>query len=182
MQLDSFYELELKALLTEEKYNSLLELLSKNYTKVNDDIIYNKRYRPGDIRLRYSNRVYELVKKELLTDIASKKIVFKFEDKEEFEAMQDVFDSLQLQSDPISLKHNQEFHFPIEQYAYTICLQDIKNFTYFIEIKIQVDDENFLVHELNIKSIFKKLNLEPTSPKELSNEITKYILKNKKLL
>ncbi len=182
MQIDSFYELELKALLTKEQYDFLLTYLSKDYTKLDDDVVYNKRYRPGDIRLRYSNRVFELVKKELINEYVCKKTVFSFDNKDDFDKMQDVFDNLQLLSEPTSIKHNQDFKFILDGFNYIVSLQDIKNFTYFIEIKIQIDDENFIIHEMNIKSIFKRLNLEPINPKEFSNLIAQYILKNKKLL
>ena len=99
MHIDSYYEVELKALLTKEQYDSLLTYLSKDYIKIDDDIVYNKRYRPGDIRLRYSNRVFELVKKELINEYVCRKTVFSFDNKDDFDKMQDVFDNLQLNSD-----------------------------------------------------------------------------------
>ncbi len=182
MHIDSFYELELKSLLTKEEYDFLLADLSKDYIKLDDDIVYNKRYRPGDIRLRHSNRVFELVKKDLINEYVCKKTVFSFDNKDDFDKMQDVFDNLQLISEPTSIKHNQDFRFDLDGYNYIISLQDIKDFTYFIEIKIQIDDENFILHEMNIKSIFKRLNLKPINPKEFSTLIAQYVLKNKKLL
>ncbi len=183
MQIESFYEIELKALLKKEQYEKLSELLQKEYTKINDDVIHSTRYRPGDIRLRYSNRIFELVHKSGdPTCIFRKETKMSFDNKEDLDKMKDMFDELSLQTDPPWIKHKQEFEIELDGSKYTICLQDIKDFSYILEVEYLSDDENYILHERNIRSIFKKLKVEPIDPKDFNDRISRYIVANRKWL
>jgi uncharacterized protein YjbK len=55
-QPDSFYEIELKSLLTKEQYEQLSKILPEKMKKINEETIHTTRYRPGDIRLRHSDK------------------------------------------------------------------------------------------------------------------------------
>ena len=70
----------------------------------------------------------------------------------------------------------------MEEFKYIIYLQDIKDFAYVLEVEYLSEDENSLIHERNIRSIFKRLNVEPIDPKDFNDRISRYITANKKLL
>ena len=181
--LESFYEIELKALLTEQKYNELSELLLKDYFKINDDVIHSTRYRPGDITLRFSNKIFELVQKSGdPTNIIRKETKLSFENKEDFDKMKNIFDDLKIQGDQTSIIHKQEFQIQLEDYNYIICLQDTKDFAKILKVEYLSEDENYIFHERNIRTVFKRLNVDPIDPKEFNDKITRYIMANKKLL
>ena len=183
MVMESFYEIELKALITKEQYEKFSETLPKEYTKINDDLIHSTRYRPGDIRLRYSNRIFELVHKSGdPTYIVRKETKLSFDNKEDFDKMCDLFNELNLQQDPPWVKLKQEFEIQLDGFKYIICLQNIKDFAYIIEVEYLSETEDYIVHERNIRSIFKRLNIEPIDPKDFNDRITKYIVANKKWL
>ena len=64
---ETFYEIELKSLLTKKQYDQISKELSKNpdMKKINEDKIHTTRYRrvgsgPEDVRLRHSNKIIEL--------------------------------------------------------------------------------------------------------------------------
>jgi len=182
-EFESFYEIELKALLSKDQYDSLSELLNKYYVKVNDDVIHTTRYRPGDVRLRYSNRIFELVCKDGdPTKICRKELKLSFESKDEYDKMFDIFTELKLQSDPSWIKHKQEFEYDLDGQKYIICLQDIKNFAYVLEVEILTIEPNMPLHEKNIRTIFANLKVQAIDPKEFNDKITRYIWQNKKWL
>lgn len=63
-QPSSFYEIELKALLSEEQYHRLYFELPQKMRMINEETIHTTRYRPGDIRLRHSDKTLEIVCKD----------------------------------------------------------------------------------------------------------------------
>jgi hypothetical protein len=182
-EFESFYEIELKALLSKDQYESLSELLNKYYVKINDDVIHTTRYRPGDVRLEYSNRIFELICRDVdVSKICRKELKLSFDTKEEFDNMVDIFKELKLQTDSAMETHKQDFEYILDDIKYIICLQDIKNFAYVLEVEVLTDEPNTPLHEKNIRTIFANLKVQAIDPKEFNDKITRYIWQNKKWL
>lgn len=183
MHTETFYEIELKALITKEQYDKFSEILPKEYTKVNDDLIHSIRYRPGDIRLRYSNRIFELVHKTGQENkICKKETKIYFDNVDEFNNMKSIFSDLKILCDAEINIHKQDYEILLDEFRYIICLQNIKDYAYVLEVEYLNEDENYLIHERNIRSIFKRLNIQPIDPKEFNDRLTRYLLVNKKWL
>ena len=71
----SFYEIELKAILTPEDYQRLYDELPQRMRLINEETIHTTRYRPGDVRLRHSDRTLEIVCKQADVTRVSRKEV-----------------------------------------------------------------------------------------------------------
>ena len=172
------HEIELKALLSEEKYKELIETLS-SFKLIDEDSIHTTRYRPGDIRLRFSKKMFEMVEKQGdITQISRKEIVTKIESKEEFEAKKKDLEESGFKADPSWIKHKKEFAYPYNGFEYIVCLQDIENFAYILEVEFMADEDETELHEPNIRAIMMKLGVEVIEPEDFKNKIDEYIKAN----
>jgi adenylate cyclase class IV len=172
---DQFYEIEIKSLLTEDKYNQLLGYLKENFRMIGKDSIHTIKFLPGDIRLRKSGKIKEVVCKEPdVTKVGRKEIKIPIADDEDFDAMQEMLLMLGLELEAEWIKHKTEFIFPYKGYDYTVCLQHIENFAYILEVEFIADVNNFFTHEPNIREIIRELGCEPINPIEFLKRVDEY--------
>jgi len=180
MQPESFYEIELKALLNEEKYKELYSELPRKMKLITDETITTTRYRPGDIRLRHSNKTLEIICKDGdPTKICRKEVRIPLQSKEQLNHFGEVFFLLGLKSDPSWTKTKQEYEHFFNGYNYVVCLQNIHNFAYLLEVEYLSKDDDSHIHEPNLRKIAKELGCEPIEPKEFNLKIDEYIKKNR---
>ena len=95
-------EVEMKALLTEEKYRYLKTLLPHKFRKINEDNITTVKFLPQDVRVRYSDKFREVVFKgtDDPTELARQEISIPLHTVEDCEKMIDLLKGLGLQQHP----------------------------------------------------------------------------------
>jgi len=175
------FEIEMKALLSEEQYNQLKQELPQRMCQINEDTIHTTRFRPGDVRLRHSNKIKEVVCKEGdATTVSKKEISLVLPTTEHLEKLAQIFEILGLKSYPSWISHKQEFEYEFNGYNYVVCLQHIENFAYILEVEFISEDDDKHIHEPNLKAIIKELGCEPINNEQFSEQIKKYIEENKK--
>jgi hypothetical protein len=180
MEASSFYEIELKSLLTEEKYKQLQINLPKKFKIINEETIHTTRYKPGDIRLRHSDKTIEIVCKEGdPTKICRKEVKIPLASLKQLEYFKEVFSLINLRTDPPWTKNKWEFECRMGKFNYIICLQHIHNFAYILEVEFLSETDTSKIHEPNLKKILKELGCEPIDPKEFSERIKEYIVQNR---
>ncbi|VVB81932.1 Uncharacterised protein [uncultured archaeon] len=171
-------EIEIKALLTKEKYEELQKLLPKKFKKVNEDVITTFRFKPKDVRIRYSDKINELVFKEGdPTKFSRKEVSINLKDRADAENMIAVLRELGFKDDPSWIKKKEEFVCNYNGFEYLLSLQFIENFAYLLEAEIMSDDEK---HIPNLKQIISSLGCQPIEPAEFNAKIDGYIRKNSK--
>ncbi len=176
----SFYEIELKTLLTEEQFNRLHSELPKKMKLINTESIHTTRYRPGDVRLRHSDKTTEIVCKDKdPTTICRKEIVIPLGSIKELEHFSQMLDLLEFKPDPPWLKHKKEFEHRMNGYSYVVCLQHIEKFAYIMEVEFLSQNDDSAIHEPNLRRIIKELGCEPIEPKDFADRINQYIQTNR---
>lgn len=180
MEPESFYEIEMKALLSQKEYNRLYNELPNEMKLINEETINTTRYYPGDLRLRHSDKTIEVVCKEGdPTKICRKEVRIPLSSKEKLDHFAQVFELMELKTHPSWVKHKREFEYNFKGHNYIICLQHIENFAYILEVEFlsEKDDSDF--HEPNLKAIIEELGCEPIDPEDFSTRISQYIKENK---
>ena len=81
-------------------------------------------------------------------------------------------------ADPKWVKHKQEFVTQISGYNYVICLQEIENFGYLLEVERMSEVNDSEIHVPNLQQIIKGFDLEPIEPKEFQAKVRDYIADN----
>lgn len=174
-----FFEIEMKSLLTKEQYDRLFIELPKKMKLINEETIHSTRYKPGDVRLRNSDKTIEIVCKEGdPTKVCRKEVVIPIDSKENLDSFKDVFELLGLTNDPPWTKYKLEFEVEFNGYTYIVCLQDIKNFAYILEVEFIDKVDSSDIHVPNLKQIILDLGCEPIEPKDFSFRIKEYITSN----
>lgn len=147
---------------------------------INEETIHTTRYRPGDVRLRHSDKTLEIICKEGdPTKICRREIKIPLSDKEQLDYFAQVFALLDMQFDPPWVKDKREFSYSINGFSYVVCLQHIRNFAHILEVEFLSETDNSQIHEPNLRQIMFELGCEPIEPKDFSERINKYIEQNK---
>jgi len=176
----SFYEIELKSLLSKEQYEKLFEELPQKMKLINEETIHTTRYRPGDLRLRHSDKTCEIVCKEGdVTKISRREVKIPLVSKEKINYFSQIFKLLDFRPDPSWTKHKKEFEYHFNGFSYIICLQHIEKFAYVLEVEFLSDEDNSHIHEPNLRAIFKELGCDPINPEDFLNKIQEYIKENR---
>lgn len=174
------FEIELKSLLSKEKYDELLNELPRSHRLINTETMHTTRFRPGDVRLRHSDSRFELVSKSGDASMMSRKEVkLDLKSKQELDKMSMILEMLDFKADPSWIKHKHEFEYEYKGFTYIICLQHIENFAYILEVEFLSDEDVANVHEPNIKEIMEELECEAIKPGDFIKSINKYIADNK---
>jgi len=182
MQPSSFFEIELKSLLTKEEYDRLFNELPKKAKLINEETINTTRYRPGDVRLRHSDKTLEVVCKEGdPTKICRREVVIPLADKNQIDHFAQVFDLLQFKPDRPWEKYKLEFEHDYNGFKYILCLQNIKDFAYILEVEFISEEDTSHIHEPNLRAIISNLGLEPIEPAEFTRRIGEF-MSGKKLI
>ncbi len=190
-------EIEIKSLLTKERYEELKITLPQKFQKINHDAITTIRFKPKDIQVRYSDKLNELVFKDGdPTHFSRKEITINLKDKEDCYQMISLLKELGFKDDPSWIKHKEEFILDYAGNEYTLSLQHIEKFAYILEAEImlkedEIKTENYgneekrknelekeLAHIENLKKIFTSLGCIPIEPREFNEKIRQYIQKN----
>lgn len=167
-------EIEIKSLLSKEKYEFLKTILPQKFKKINEDSITTVRFKPKDIRVRFSDKISELVFKDGDPTVMSRnEISIDLKDKNECHKMISLLKELGFEEDPAWLKHKQEFVCEHNGNNYTLSLQHIENFAYILEAEIIADNSE--KHIPNLKQILSKLGCVPIDSNEFKAKINEYI-------
>jgi len=177
------FEIEMKALLTEEQYSKLSQELNERLQLINEDTIHTTRFSPGDLRLRHSNKIREVICKDGdATSVSRKEVSVKLPEQEDLEKFKQLFEILGFKPYPSWINHKQEFEYEFNGYKYVLCLQHIENFAHILEVEYVSENDDKHLHEPNQRAIMKELGCEPINNEEFSEKIKKYIQKNKEEL
>jgi hypothetical protein len=174
------YEIELKALLSEEKYKQLCSELPSKMRLFNEETIYTTRYRPGDLRLRHSDKRLEIICKDGdPTKISRKEVKIPLYSQEQLDYLAPMFRLLGFNPDPSWTKHKREFEYDFKGFTYVVCLQNIEKFAYIMEVEFLSEKDDSAIHEPNLRAIIQELGCEPIEPADFSRRIKEYIDANR---
>jgi adenylate cyclase class IV len=169
-------EIEIKALLTEEKYDELKRTLPLKFRKINEDSITTIKFKPKDVRVRYSQKLREVVFKDGDPTIYSRnEISINLGSIDDCRKMVALLEEMGLEQEPSWTKEKQEFLCEFNGNEYTLSLQFIPNFAYIIEAEIMADESG--EHINNLKKLLLSIGCEPIEPADFKARIKEYIEK-----
>ncbi|MBU2562002.1 MAG: hypothetical protein KKD17_06935 [Nanoarchaeota archaeon] len=169
-------EVEIKALLTEERYRYLKTLLPHKFRKVYEDNITTVKFRPHDVRVRYSDRVREVVLKDVdPTKVSRNELTIRLNTVDDCHKMIALLESVGLQQHPSWTTERADFVCEKDCHEYTLSLQHIPNFAYLLEAEIMTDEPH--KHIPNLKKILSNLGCEPLDADQFKARINEYIAK-----
>ena len=182
MQKNVFYEIEMKALISEDIYNHLRRELPLKHPKVTEETTQTLRFRPHDIRLRSSdNRKYEFIYKEGdPTTLSRREIIVPLPSQTALENMKIIFSSLGFKPDPPWTKHKLEILRGLNGFNYIICVQHIENFAYLLEVEHISNKDDSQIHRPNLEKIITDMGCVPINPRDFKAKINEYIAANRK--
>jgi len=174
-------EVEIKALLTEERYRYLKGLLPARFQKVNDDNITTIKFRPHDVRVRYSDKKREVIFKSGDDDpaaVSREEISIPLQTQEDCDKMVALLDAVGLSQHPTWTTEKQEFLCEMAGNQYTLSLQNIPNFAYILEAEAITDEPS--KHIPNLKKLIASLGCTPIEPDEFREKVREYQVKYSK--
>ena len=182
MKKGSFYEIEIKALITKEMYEQFALVLPKKYKLLSEETTMTFRYRPYDIRLRSSDKeTYEFIYKEGdPTTLSRKEIIVPLPSEQSLKNMRIVLSNIGFKQDPPCKKHKIEVEYPFNGFNYIVCAQHIENFAFLLEVEHLSDKDDSQIHRPNLVQIIENLGAKPINPEDFSQKINEYIAKNQK--
>ncbi|MCX6745735.1 MAG: CYTH domain-containing protein [Candidatus Parcubacteria bacterium] len=177
-----FYEIELKALLDEQEYQRIDQLLAgdKRFKLFNTETIktsFFKDREKNDVRLRISDKTCEFVyKKGLVKEYCRLEIKIPLQNKETLEHFIEVMRLLPLHPERGTLKHKKEYYYKYNGFDYIVCLQHLENFAYILEVEFlaQTPAESEF-HIKNIHEIFEDLKVEVINGEKFMERLYHYI-------
>ena len=183
-----FYEIELKSVLDRSQYDRLSQELPQTMPQIGQDIIHTTRYRavspdgkymPRDIRLRHSDKIIEFVYKDgEPTEMCRRELVVPLKSMDSLVHMARSFERKGLVAAPPWKKHKKEFEYDFGGFSYCVCLQDIENFAYILEVEYMSKRDDTALHLPNITAIVESLGLAPCDPNEFAAIIRRYVEAN----
>jgi CYTH domain-containing protein len=173
-------EVEIKALLTEERYRYLKTLLPHKFTKINEDTVTTVKFKPTDVRVRYSDKMREVVfkGKDNPSAIERNEFSISLKDMDDCNKMIALLEGIGLSQHPQWTTHKEEFILTLDDHDYTLSLQDIPNFAYILEAEIITDEPE--KHLPKLKKILSGLGCEPIDPQDFNRKVEEYRVKYKK--
>jgi adenylate cyclase class IV len=172
-------EVEIKALLNEDKYRYLKGLLPARFRKINEDNVTTVKFRPTDVRVRYSDKVKEVVWKDTdPTELSRKEVSINLNSVEDCHKMIALLDAAGLQQHPSWTTERADFVCEMGDHEYILSLQHIPNFAYILEAEIMTEEPD--KHIPNLKKILTTLGCEPLDADEFKAKIKDYIEKYSK--
>ncbi|MBI2632433.1 hypothetical protein HYW75_05495 [Candidatus Pacearchaeota archaeon] len=181
MQQSCFYEIEMKALISEEVYNHLRSELPRNHELLTEETTITTRYRPHDVRLRSSSTgKYEIIIKEGdPTSLCRQETIAYLKSEEDLEKLKASFPLIGFKPDPPWTKDKLEVRYNLNGYFYVVCVQHIKNFAYLLEVEHISKKDDSEIHRPNLERIIRDLGCVPLDPKELNAKISEFIASNR---
>lgn len=172
------YEIEIKALLTEEQYNRLSKELSQKMKIINSEVLHTHKFvhNQNDIRLRHSDKKFELVNKNgESTDISRQETTIPLSSKNEIDNIIKLFKTLNFEQHPSWITHKQEYEYNFKGFTYNISIQKIIDFYNILEVEFQSNSDDSSIHKQNMIEIIKSFGLEPIDSKDFKEKIKDYI-------
>jgi len=177
-----FYEIEMKALLTPEDHARLSSDLPAKFELIGKDTVHTQKYVPGtewdsgDVRLRRGNTNLELVVKSGdPTSISRREIVSPIHHPQVFEECKRLLKLSGYKPIRPWTKDKSEYVCTWDGIDYVICLQNIIDFAYILEVEHISEEDEPELHEENLKAIIQDLGCEPIDPKDFKERIAEYI-------
>ncbi|MBW2965026.1 hypothetical protein KY363_06220 [Candidatus Woesearchaeota archaeon] len=167
-------EVEIKSLLTEDRYRYLKTLLPHRFTKINEDSVTTIKFRPTDVRVRYSARMREVVFKGKDDPAAVERPEFSIplKDMDDVDKMVKLLENVGLSQHPSWTTHKEEFATSIDGHDYTLSLQHIENFAYILEAEAMTDEPE--LHIPKLKKLLSGLGCEPIDPDDFVERVNEY--------
>jgi hypothetical protein len=168
-------EIEVKALLTKEKYEELKRTLPAKFRKINDDRVTTIKFKPKDVRVRYSDKLHEVVFKAMddPTMLSRKEISINLKDIDDCHRMVELLSDLGLEQHPSWTTERADFVCAVEGNEYGLSLQYIPHFAYLLEAEILSDD--FDRHIPVLCEMVSSLGCEPLDAADFKARIKEYI-------
>lgn len=171
----------MRAVLTQQKYEELKKLLPSKFKQINSDVITTVRFRPKDVRVKYSNKGCEFVyKDEDVMKFSRNEVTVKLAGEKDGKAMEEALNRLGFSNDPPWIKEEHDFACEFEGHTYSLCLQHIKNFAYVLEAEIVCEKNEEELHVPILKKLLASIGCEPIGIQEYRAMINDYIRKNSK--
>jgi len=119
---------------------------------LNKETLHTRKFKTaakGDIRLRYSEKRFELVHKEgLATDLARKELTIKLASKQEIDNFALLLQKLDFVEDPSWVTHRMDLEYLYSNYLYSISLQHTESFAHILEVEFAATTkEEVNIHE-----------------------------------
>ncbi len=165
-------EVELRSLISKEKYNELLNFLKSLNLPFTEDFHETYYFNIKDhLRIYKTNKeVILLFKKGKIHDEIKEEIEIKFK-KDEFEDLEKLFLHLGLKIQAKWFRKRIEFKWN----EINVCLDDTKGYGYVIELE-KISDENNKDKDLEIlNKRLKELNIDLTPKEELDKKYENYL-------
>lgn len=162
--------------MTEERYRYLKGLLPARFHKINEDNITTIKFRPADVRVRYSDRLREVVWKDTdPTKEVRNEVTIRLNTIEDCHKMVSLLEAAGLSQHPSWTTERADFVCSMDGHEYTLSLQHIPNFAYLLEAEIMTDQPQR--HIPNLKKILSGLGCEPLDADQFKERIKGYIAK-----
>jgi CYTH domain-containing protein len=170
-------EVEIKSLLNEDKYRYLKTLLPHKFTKINEDKVTTIKFKPADVRVRYSDKMREVVFKgrDDPSAIERNELSIKLNDMDDCDKMISLLEGIGLSQHPSWTTHKQEFLLTLDGHDYTLSLQHIENFAYILEAEILTDEPD--KHIPKLRQLLAGLGCEPIDPEDFNQKVNEYRIK-----
>jgi len=166
-------EIEVKALLSKNKYEELKKELPLRFSHKLTDSVKTVKFKP-DIRVRYSEKRKEIVFKG--KDDPSKEvceeITISLGSLEDCEKMITMLRGLGLKEHPSWMTHRDEFSTVINGQEYSLSLQHIPNFAYILEAEAMAENED--KHLPILREIISSLGCKPLDKEEFTEKVMEY--------
>jgi len=179
---ESFYEIELKALLDKQMHQELDALLANDekFKHFNTETIQTKFFKDhdkNDVRLRISDKTIELVyKKGLVKEYCRKEIKIPLANKEKYDYFLEIFRALPMRPERGTIKHKKEYIYNYKGHDYIVCLQHLEDFAYILEVEyLAQDPKEADLHVPNIREILTELDLDVIDGEKFMKQVSDYI-------
>lgn len=171
-----FYEIEIKALLSESKFAQLLNTFSQSMALINEEKLYSRRYRPNDLRLRYSDKRKEIVfKTGGVTSVIRRELIIPLKSMHEIKFFEMLFLLLGFKLDAPWNKKRYDFIYNYRSFDYILSLEFIEDFSHLLEIEIQTNSNDLGPHKANIELLMAKFGCEPANEDYFQMLLDRYI-------
>ena len=178
MYVSPSYEIELRAVISEDKYAELCSHLPSIMNLLNKESLHTRKFKKDgdDIRLRNSENRCEVVHKNgLATDLTRKELTINLSSVAELNSFATLLANLNFTEDAPWITHRRDFEHSFKNQIYAISLQHTENFAHILEVEFMAEGpEDEVEHEQNIREIISSLGCEPVNKEEFLEKIKLY--------
>ncbi|MBC8495880.1 hypothetical protein H8D36_07020 [archaeon] len=177
------FEIEMRAVLSKEKYEELARELPKKVKLINQETLITEKFlekeKQIDIRFRHSEKRFEIVcKKGKDATMSRQEITIPLISKKEGEHFLKILELLELKRVPPWTTHRNDYEYEFKDYNYSVSLQHVENFEYILEVEYFGEEHEKEVQEPILKEIIESFGCKPTSEEEIRKKVKQYIKEN----